>query len=116
MISVTQPGLIYHPPPHGIPFGQIPIVTTPGSIPPRHPVPVQLPVNQPHLIPVNYVVPNGAAVPPQQPPNHVLGKGVQNDMNHILNPKMPLPGNFTYCFIFLLFLFDDCLYVRFGFL
>jgi len=49
-----------------------------------------VPMNQGNLIPVNYVVPNGSAADAAspQPPGHVLGKGAQNDLTNILNPKV----------------------------
>ena len=109
VISVPQPGMIYHPPPSGMAYGQLPTVTTPVSILPGHHVPVQLTANQPQHLPVNYVVPNGASIPPQ-PPGHVLGKGVQNDLTHILNPKMPLPGNlFFYLLVFIKIIYKICM-------
>lgn len=63
---------------------------------PGHHMGMQLPINQPQMVPVSYVIPS--TVPQQQPPqpqshsSHVLGKGVRNSMSNILNPTVPLPG------------------------
>ncbi|XP_057299831.1 uncharacterized protein LOC130630372 [Hydractinia symbiolongicarpus] len=81
VLSVHQPGAVYHP--TGVTFTQPPIVS-PVAIPPVQ----QIPLNQPQMIPVNYAVLPNTSTPPAQT---VLGRGVHNNLTHILNPKLPLP-------------------------
>jgi len=63
-------------------------VVTPGVPPPRH-LSTTLPMNQ-GVLPINYVVPNGANAEQMSSStqSHVLGKGAQNDLSNILNPKV----------------------------
>jgi len=88
----THSNVVYGaPPPRGIIYQQVASVSSPvvSGVASAH-VPMQLPMNQGNLIPVNYVVPNGVAdsTASAQPGGHVLGKGAQNDLSHILNPKI----------------------------
>ncbi|XP_066916355.1 uncharacterized protein [Clytia hemisphaerica] len=67
-----------HQPPHGVPVQASRGVTPMIQPPPAHVVGTAPIPNQPT-----------AAVAPQT--QSVMGKGVRNDLSHILNPKVPLP-------------------------
>lgn len=61
-----------------------------APVQPSHHMSMPLPMGQPQMVPMGYVMANNTQQPQQQ--THVLGRGVHNNMNNILNPATPLPG------------------------
>jgi len=92
VIAIPQPppgATIYRPPAGSIVYQSSPVVTS--GVPHARPIPMS---QQGGVLPISYVVPNGGAGDPMsattspQPTVHLLGKGVQNDLSNILNPKV----------------------------
>ena len=98
VIAIPQPppgATIYRPPTGSIVYQSSPVVTS--GVPHARPIPMS---QQGGVLPISYVVPNGGAGDPMsattspQPTVHLLGKGFQNDLSNILNPKVTsMPGN-----------------------